>query len=206
MVTCILTMANRLVRTTNKEYIMNDIKLAAYSIIANALSYGQDKWKKVESYKLNANTLKSINIDESSKLELLRNELRSLGWTLVEIGLSSYAVISINRLKRLTTLSLKRVKDQDEDFLKSTVNKYIEKEKLYDSFKTVLRRLNIHKEITNQGYYFLTECSAIISDIKIVDEKYVMTFVKHGMEKICECPISEIDVHFNEMLQTVKDM
>ena len=102
---------------------MNDIKLAAYSIIANALSYGQDKWKKVESYKLNANTLKSINIDESSKLELLRNELRSLGWTLVEIGLSSYAVISINRLKRLTTLSLKRVKDQDEDFLKSTVNK-----------------------------------------------------------------------------------
>lgn len=185
---------------------MTIIQKAAYSIIANAISYGNDKWKKVESYKLNAYTLKNIGIDESSKIDLLRTELRNLGWTLVEIGLSSYAVISINKLKRLTTLSLKRVKDQDENSLKENVNKYLEKEKIYDSFKTILRRLNIRKEITINGYYLLVDCNAIISDIKQVDDKYVITFVKHGFEKVCESPISEIDLHFQEMINSVKDM
>lgn len=185
---------------------MNEVKLAAYSIIANAVAYGNDKWKKVESYKLNAYTLKNVGIDESSKLDALRNELRNLGWTLVEIGLSSYAVISISRLKRLTTLSLKRVKDQDEESLKNTVNNYLEKEKLYDSFKTVLRRLNVRKEITNQGYYYLTDYSAIITDVKIVNDNYVLTFVKHGFEKVCETPVNEIDAHFNEILNSVKEL
>lgn len=185
---------------------MNEIKVAAYYIIANAIAYGNDKWKKVESYKLNAYTLKNVGVDESSKLDLLRNELRNLGWTLVEIGLSSYAVISINRLKRLTTLSLKRVKDKDEESLKKLVNDYLEKEKLYDSFKTILRKLEIRKEITNQGYYYLLDCSAIISDIKIIDDKYVLTFVKHGIEKICMCPVNEIEAQFGEMLNTVKEM
>lgn len=185
---------------------MDEVKTAAYYIVANAVAYGNDKWKKVESYKLNAYTLKNVGIDESSKLEQLRNELRNLGWTLVEIGLSSYAVISVSRLKRLTTLSLKRVKDKDENSLKELVTKYLEKEKMYDSFKTVLRRLNVNKEITNQGYYYLNECSAIISDVRIIDEKYVLTFVKHGLEKVCECPINEIDVHFNEIINSVKEM
>lgn len=185
---------------------MNEIKKAAYSIVANAISYGNDKWKKVESYKLNTYTLKNIGIDETSKIELLRNELRNIGWTLVEIGLSSYAVISIGRLKRLTTLSLKRVKDQDEDSLKNTVNQYIEKEKAYDGFKTILRRLNVKKEITNQGYYYLLDCNAIISDIKVIEDKYILTFVKHGFEKVCETPINEIDTHFEQILNSVKEM
>ena len=94
---------------------MNNIKLTAIRLIANAYLYGKEKNKECHGYRFDSSLLTARDITTIEQLNTLQFELNRLGWCFNIITFNDYVIQEKSWLGEMTKLSFNRVRDMNDD-------------------------------------------------------------------------------------------
>lgn len=104
---------------------MNNIKLTAIRLIANAYLYGKEKNKECHGYRFDSSLLTARDITTIEQLNALQTELNNLGWCFNIITFNDYVIQEKSWLGEMTKLSFRRVKDMNDDEVISNQTKFL---------------------------------------------------------------------------------
>lgn len=161
-----------------KEYMTHySVKDLAVTLVANAVVYGREKGFSCDGYQLPKHLLDSY----SGCLAELEDSLRELGWTLSQMEDGTFAVESLRRLKGFVSLSTSRVDRLSIEQRRELVAEHIEREKVYDDFKQVLRKTNLERAMSfgaGGRKYKLLKSGVVIEEVSRVNSDYYVRLSK----------------------------
>lgn len=134
---------------------MNNIKLTAIRLIANAYLYGKEKNKECHGYRFDSSLLTARDITTIEQIGALQTELNNLGWCFNIITFNDYVIQEKSWLCEMTKLSFRRVKDMNDDEIISNQIKF-----LNDKISAkIVEKLN--EWLTNKNSFvqsYITKC------------------------------------------------
>ena len=93
---------------------MNNIKLTAIRLIANAFLYSKEKNKQTNAYRFDSSFLTNRNITSIEDLGRLQNELNKLGWCFNILSFNNFIIQNKTFLAEVLKLGFGRVNEKTE--------------------------------------------------------------------------------------------
>ena len=137
---------------------MNNIKITAIRLIANAYLYGKEKNKECHGYRFDSSLLTARDITTIEQLGALQTELNNLGWCFNIITFNDYVIQEKSWLCEMTKLSFRRVKDMNDDEIISNQIKLLN-DKISAKIVEKLNEWLTNKDSFVQAY--ITKCGKI---------------------------------------------
>lgn len=94
---------------------MNNIKLTAIRLIANAYLYSKEKNKECHAYRFDSSFLTSREITTINQLNQLQEELNKLGWCFNIINFNDYLIQEKSWIGELLKLGFGRVQEHKDE-------------------------------------------------------------------------------------------